>query len=496
LSENTQNMASLIMLTTVNHSKEKCSFLDNTDIRKKLSNCVRSSNYLVFVTAKVLLSPHEKQEDAIKFLIHWLKEAMSNQQYMTKHGLSAKLILYCLYLLSNNSSNKRMIEENAYVTTLHQHIHLETDPSIALNYILLLKKLEEEEEKEELPAIMSFEKHEPFRENVTLKDISPSNTLEVRKDDKLPAIVDLKEYDSIWGDAILKEPDGTCNNLQVRKEVEETLPTNVSFGKYELSKENVKLSIPISTNNALQVWKGRMNAGVDVAVKMNSGSMPQNEFLIEAKILSKMQNEHIIQFLGVVLDQTSYIVTEFIPNGTLLNVLKTDYANLIQLYDILVMNVEVCEGMNYLESHKIVHRDLRAENIFVGYNFKVYIAGFGNATAIDNENHQISRKDYSYKIKWAAPEAARNKQFSSKSDVWSFGILMYETVTFGCEPYDKKSDSDVIQMIQDGGCLSKPQNERFEIPGAFYDIMKSCWRLLPEDRPTFENLLNNFVKYV
>ncbi|XP_055870369.1 uncharacterized protein LOC106062362 isoform X2 [Biomphalaria glabrata] len=460
LSENTQNMASLIMLTTVNQSKEKCFFLDNTDIRKKLSNCVRSSNYLVFVTAKVLLSPHEKQDDAIKFLIHWLKEAMSNQQYMTKHGLSAKLILYCLYLLSSNSSNKRMIEENAYVTTLHQHIHLETDPSIALNYILLLKKLEEEEEKEELPAIMSFEKHEPFRENVTLKDISTSNTLEVRK------------------------------------EVEETLPTNVSFGKYELSKENVKLSIPISTNNALQVWKGRMNAGVDVAVKMNSGSMPQNEFLIEAKILSKMQNEHIIQFLGVVLDQTSYIVTEFIPNGTLLKVLKTDYANLIQLYDILVMNVEVCEGMNYLESHKIVHRDLRAENIFVGYNFKVYIAGFGNATAIDNENHQISRKDYSYKIKWAAPEAAKNKQFSSKSDVWSFGILMYETVTFGCEPYDKKSDSDVIQMIQDGGCLSKPQNERFEIPVAFYDIMKSCWRLLPEDRPTFENLLNNFVKYV
>ncbi|XP_055870370.1 uncharacterized protein LOC106062362 isoform X3 [Biomphalaria glabrata] len=422
LSENTQNMASLIMLTTVNQSKEKCFFLDNTDIRKKLSNCVRSSNYLVFVTAKVLLSPHEKQDDAIKFLIHWLKEAMSNQQYMTKHGLSAKLILYCLYLLSSNSSNKRMIEENAYVTTLHQHIHLETDPSIALNYILLLKKLEEEEEKEELPAIMSFEKHEPFRENVTLKDISTSNTLEVRK--------------------------------------------------------------------------GRMNAGVDVAVKMNSGSMPQNEFLIEAKILSKMQNEHIIQFLGVVLDQTSYIVTEFIPNGTLLKVLKTDYANLIQLYDILVMNVEVCEGMNYLESHKIVHRDLRAENIFVGYNFKVYIAGFGNATAIDNENHQISRKDYSYKIKWAAPEAAKNKQFSSKSDVWSFGILMYETVTFGCEPYDKKSDSDVIQMIQDGGCLSKPQNERFEIPVAFYDIMKSCWRLLPEDRPTFENLLNNFVKYV
>uniref|UniRef100_A0A2C9LM12 Uncharacterized protein n=1 Tax=Biomphalaria glabrata TaxID=6526 RepID=A0A2C9LM12_BIOGL len=276
-------MASLIMLTTVNHSKEKCSFLDNTDIKKKLSNCVRSSNYLVFVTAKVLLSPHEKQEDAIKFLIHWLKEAMSNQQYMTKHGLSAKLILYCLYLLSNNSSNKTMIEDNAYVTTLHQHIHLETDPSIALNYILLLKKLEEEEEKEELPAIMSFEKHEPFRENVILKDpVSTNNTLEVWKDDKLPAIGDFKEYDSIWGDVILKEPDGTCNNLQVRKEVEETLPTNVSFGKYELSKENVKLTNPISTNNTLQVWKGffrknecrrrccRKNGIQEVCPKMNS----------------------------------------------------------------------------------------------------------------------------------------------------------------------------------------------------------------------------------
>uniref|UniRef100_A0A2C9KLD8 Protein kinase domain-containing protein n=1 Tax=Biomphalaria glabrata TaxID=6526 RepID=A0A2C9KLD8_BIOGL len=150
--------------------------------------------------------------------------------------------------------------------------------------------------------------------------------------------------------------------------------------------------------------------------------------------------------------------------------------------------------MNYLECHKIVHRDLRAENVLVGNNFKVIITGFGNATTIDNESNQISRKDFSYKIKWTAPEAATNKQFSSKSDVWSFGILMYEIVTFGSEPYDKMSDSDVLQMIQDGRRLLKPKNERLEIPHSYYNSMMSCWRKLPEERPNFECLLNKVIK--
>uniref|UniRef100_A0A2C9LYS4 Uncharacterized protein n=1 Tax=Biomphalaria glabrata TaxID=6526 RepID=A0A2C9LYS4_BIOGL len=107
----------------------------------QLTKSVRSSNYMVLVIARALVLSHEEHEDAVKFLIHWLKEAMSNQQCMAMNGLSAKSILYCLSQLSNNSSNRLLIKDNSYIKSLHQEFHPETDPSLSLSYIILLKKL-------------------------------------------------------------------------------------------------------------------------------------------------------------------------------------------------------------------------------------------------------------------------------------------------------------------------------------------------------------------
>ncbi|KAI8761441.1 tyrosine-protein kinase FRK [Biomphalaria glabrata] len=461
--EKTQNIASLIMLTIVSKSKEKCIVLEQPDVVKQLTKSVRSSNYMVLVIARVLVLSHEEHEDAVKFLIHWLKEAMSNQQCMAMNGLSAKLILYCLSQLSNNSSNRLLIKDNSYIKSLHQEFHPETDPSLSLSYIILLKKLGVfDNATKEVPSLKE----------------EAGNT-EDTTDDQTEC----------------KNIDNGCSLDEKNIDEEEKTSAFVSFGEYELSRKNVIIKDLLISNTTSQIWKGKMNGSIDVAVKiLNSETMSKDEFLIEAKILSKIKNKHNIQFLGVVLEKPLYIVTEFIPNGTLLNVLKSDSGKSIKLDNMLKMNRQVCEGMNYLECHKIVHRDLRAENVLVGNNYKVIITGFGNATTIDNESNQISRKDFSYKIKWTAPEAATNKQFSSKSDVWSFGILMYEIVTFGSEPYDKMSDSDVLQMIQDGRRLLKPKNERLEIPHSYYNSMMSCWRKLPEERPNFECLLNKVIK--
>uniref|UniRef100_A0ACB8F7D0 Uncharacterized protein n=2 Tax=Sphaerodactylus townsendi TaxID=933632 RepID=A0ACB8F7D0_9SAUR len=138
--------------------------------------------------------------------------------------------------------------------------------------------------------------------------------------------------------------------------------------------------------------------------------------------------------------------------------------------------------MAYIEEKNYIHRDLRAANILVSGMLVCKIADFGLARVIE-DNEYTAREGAKFPIKWTAPEAINYGCFTIKSDVWSFGVLLMEIITYGRTPYPGMSTQEVMRAIERG--YRMPPTEG--CPKELYEIMMLCWKSKPEDRPTFES---------
>lgn len=149
--------------------------------------------------------------------------------------------------------------------------------------------------------------------------------------------------------------------------------------------------------------------------------------------------------------------------------------------------------MAYLESQNYIHRDLAARNVLVGEHNVCKVADFGLARVfkVENENIYEARYETKLPVKWTAPEAIRYNKFSVKSDVWSFGILMFEIITYGKTPYAGMAGHQVIQMLDNGYRLPQPDT----CPAPFYQLMLQCWNVEAGERPTFEALCGQLDCY-
>ncbi len=162
--------------------------------------------------------------------------------------------------------------------------------------------------------------------------------------------------------------------------------------------------------------------------------MDPRDFLAEAQIMKKLSHPKLIKLYAVcTLEEPIYIITELMKHGSLLDFLQGKGKGLA-LPPLIDMAAQIASGMAYLESQNYIHRDLAARNVLVGENNIVKIADFGLARLIREEEYQ-ARVGARFPIKWTAPEAASYSKFSVKSDVWSFGILLTELVTYGRIPY-------------------------------------------------------------
>ncbi|KAG2464304.1 MATK kinase, partial [Polypterus senegalus] len=150
-----------------------------------------------------------------------------------------------------------------------------------------------------------------------------------------------------------------------------------------------------------------------------------------------------------------------------------------------VVMTDVCEGMEYLESKKLVHRDLAARNILISSENTAKISDFGLAKA-----EPKSTDNAKLPIKWTAPEALKKEKFSTRSDVWSYGILLWEIYSYGRQPYPKMALKDVKEKVEQGYRMEAPD----DCPPVIYTLMRSCWESDPSKRPSFRKLREKLEK--
>lgn len=235
------------------------------------------------------------------------------------------------------------------------------------------------------------------------------------------------------------------------------------------------------------IWRGS-----NVAVKMlRAGRRRGSEydFLEEAIMMIKLQHPNLLQLYGVsTARRPMYIISEYMQHGCLLSYLQRYEQSLAGNVDLLLnFCIQVCEGMSYLEQQTIIHRDLAARNCLVGLQGTVKVGDFGLAGYAADLKYSRAW----VAIRWAPPEVLNHYQYSSKSDVWSFGVLMWEVFTFGKTPYGPLSSSEIVDRVERGFILEKPSAATNEI----YEMMKKCWSHSPDDRFSFRTL-TYYLQYV
>ncbi|XP_065183218.1 tyrosine-protein kinase SRK2-like [Sycon ciliatum] len=262
--------------------------------------------------------------------------------------------------------------------------------------------------------------------------------------------------------------------------------------QWEISRSSLQLRQRLGAGQFGEVWAGIWNGTTAVAVKtLKPGSMTPEAFLEEAQIMKKLRHEKLVQLFAVCSqEEPLYIVTELMPNGSLLDYLQKGEGRFLKLPILIDMAAQVACGMAYLETQNYIHRDLAARNILVGHQNLCKVADFGLARVIQDDEY-CAREGTKFPIKWTAPEAALYNRFSIKSDVWSFGIFLTELVTHGRVPYPGMTNAEVLRQVDRGYRMPTPPG----CPDPLYQIMLDCWKKDEQERPTFEYLKYRLEDY-
>ncbi|XP_068088865.1 ALK tyrosine kinase receptor isoform X3 [Hyperolius riggenbachi] len=218
------------------------------------------------------------------------------------------------------------------------------------------------------------------------------------------------------------------------------------------------------------------------------------DFLMEALIISKFNHQNIVRCIGVSLQALPrFILLELMAGGDLKSFLRQTRPRLNQpsslaMPDLLNVARDIAKGCQYLEENHFIHRDIAARNCLLtcqGPGRVAKIGDFGMARDIYRASYYRKGGCAMLPVKWMPPEAFMEGIFTSKTDTWSFGVLLWEIFSLGYMPYPSKSNQEVLEFVTSGGRMDPPKN----CPGPVYRIMTQCWQHQPEDRPQFSMIL-------
>ncbi|XP_060888721.1 megakaryocyte-associated tyrosine-protein kinase isoform X1 [Labrus mixtus] len=277
-----------------------------------------------------------------------------------------------------------------------------------------------------------------------------------------------------------KNKGSIATTLLKPKQKQGTKSAEVELSKtgWLLDISNLTLGENIGEGEFGAVYEGEY-MGQRVAVKTIKCDVTAQAFLQETTVMTKLQHKNLVRLLGVILHKGLHIVTELMTKGNLVNFLRTRGRSVVNSVQLLRFALDVCEGMGYLESKKLVHRDLAARNVLVADDSVAKVSDFG-LTKLDLKEPD----NVKLPIKWTAPEALKKEKFSTKSDVWSYGVLLWEIFSYGRQPYPKMSLKEVKERVEGGYRMEAPE----DCPPGVYSLMRICWKQEPRRRPTFHKL--------
>uniref|UniRef100_A0A7N6B9W7 Tyrosine-protein kinase n=1 Tax=Anabas testudineus TaxID=64144 RepID=A0A7N6B9W7_ANATE len=274
----------------------------------------------------------------------------------------------------------------------------------------------------------------------------------------------------------------------ITKKTDVVLKKPVPKDKWVLEHDDIILGQLIGRGNFGEVYCGRLRSdNKPVAVKSckeNLAPEHKSKFLMEARILKQYDHPNIVKLIGVCTQkQPIYIIMELIEGGDFLSFLRHEGPNL-KPKTLIKMTENVAAGMEYLESKKCIHRDLAARNCLVGEQNVVKISDFGMSRQQDDGVYSAEGGLRQIPVKWTAPEALNYGRYTTDSDVWSFGVLLWETFSLGMTPYTSMTNLQTREEVEKGYRMPAPHGCPVEISR----IMNSCWQYDPKNRPSFKKL--------
>ncbi|XP_029474174.1 tyrosine-protein kinase ABL2 isoform X2 [Rhinatrema bivittatum] len=253
--------------------------------------------------------------------------------------------------------------------------------------------------------------------------------------------------------------------------------------KWEMERTDITMKHKLGGGQYGEVYVGVWKKyNLTVAVKtLKEDTMEVEEFLKEAAVMKEIKHPNLVQLLGVcTLEPPFYIVTEYMPFGNLLDYLRECNREEVSAVVLLYMATQISSAMEYLERKNFIHRDLAARNCLVGENHVVKVADFGLSRLMTGDTY-TAHAGAKFPIKWTAPESLAYNTFSIKSDVWAFGVLLWEIATYGMSPYPGIDLSQVYDLLEKGYRMEQPEG----CPPKVYELMRSCWQWNPSERPSF-----------
>uniref|UniRef100_A0ABD2XMG2 Tyrosine-protein kinase receptor n=1 Tax=Trichogramma kaykai TaxID=54128 RepID=A0ABD2XMG2_9HYME len=274
--------------------------------------------------------------------------------------------------------------------------------------------------------------------------------------------------------------------------------------EWEVPRKKIKMGKELGNGSFGMVYEGicqnlvKGQTETRCAIKtVNEGATDRErvDFLNEASVMKGFDTHHVVKLLGVVSQgHPVLVIMELMENGDLKSFLRNHRPDKCQ--DAAVqpvtrrmvykMAIEIADGMAYLSAKKFVHRDLAARNCMVATDLTVKIGDFGMTRDIYETDYYRKGSRGLLPVRWMAPESLQDGVFSSFSDVWSYGVVVWEMCTLASQPYQGLSNEQVVRYVLEGGVMEQPDN----VPDRVYALMRHCWRHKASNRPTFTEIVS------